>query len=55
MNTFINFLLLCFSVIIAVAVIYIFEPQGTILRQVVFLGTIVVVDVLLMWLRYELF
>lgn len=55
MDSFIDFLILLFSCAVGIGVIFLFQPQGEILRQVILVGTISVVYQALVWLHYEIF
>lgn len=55
MDRIIDFLILLFSCTVGVGVIFLFQPQGEILRQIILLGTIAIVYLTLVWLHYELF
>lgn len=55
MNSFIDFLILLFSLAMGLLAVYIFGSCGEILQYVVFYGTVAIVFIGLIWLRYNIF
>lgn len=55
MDSILDFLTLLFSCAVGLLTVSIFKPQGFILGQVILLGTISIVYISLVYLRYKIF